>query len=166
MNFRCPKASRMKSPTAAFAQKTVRGVRRIENRDGIKQDRRAAGKFMVGTSETFRHSFERRRPWERLISRVAPSASSAFRKAPISFASTPSVTSAPTLRPAKLFGPFRTMLKGFDFSRSERTSTAGVAALIFPLSPRPAATCSARPSIDVRKMGNHPFADRRFFDLA
>ena len=100
------------------------------------------------------------------ISRVAPSASSALRKAPISFASTPSVTSAPTLRPAKFLGPFSTMLNDFDFPRSERTSTAGTAALIFPLRPSPAATLSGQSPIDIRKMGNHSLADGRFFDLA
>jgi hypothetical protein len=52
---------------------------------------------------------------------------------------------APTLRPAKLSGLFRTMLEGSDFSKSERISTAGVATLIFPLKPRPLATYSASP---------------------
>src|SRR3546814_9464822 len=58
---------------------------------------------------------------------IAPSASNAFFSAWTSAMSTPSLTSAPTLRPLKLSGPFRTMLSAGDGSRSMRVGRAASA---------------------------------------
>ena len=56
------------------------------------------------------------------------------------------MTSAPTLRPAKLLGPFLMMLSFGDGFRSWRVGLAAVAGLGISFSRRPLATASARPA--------------------
>ena len=58
--------------------------------------------------------------------------------------STPSVTSAPTLRPVKLFGPFRRILRAGDVFRSCSVGFAASAGLGISLRRRPSATCFAK----------------------
>ena len=84
-----------------------------------------------------------------------------------SWASTPSVTNAPTFRPAKLFGAiFHDAQRVGDGFRSLRVGRAAVAGLGISFSRRPSATVFAEILVDVEQVRDHARADRRGLNLA
>ena len=114
----CAAASATKSRAAGSVASRAAPSSDGQDRDGVEEDRRAALELLVGVVPGAVAVLRRRRPPARRASASPPRPSAPSPAPRGSSASTPSVTSAPTLRPAKLLGPFLTMLSAGDGFRS------------------------------------------------